>query len=97
MFHELQPVHMLLKPKDEWIQSRNEEPSTGSKMSLMRKYTYDELAALRDSQGPVITVEYEECGRSGELDRKKLVKQYGASVICPASTKTGARLQQYEL
>ncbi|MGO7804842.1 hypothetical protein ACC694_21040, partial [Rhizobium ruizarguesonis] len=68
-----------------------------TKMSLMRKYTYDELAALRDSQGPVITVEYEECGRSGELDRKKLVKQYGASVICPASTKTGARLQQYEL
>ncbi|MBB4110746.1 hypothetical protein FHT80_000049 [Rhizobium sp. BK226] len=46
VFHELQPVDILLKPKDEWIQSRNEEPSTGSKISSMRKYTYDEHTAL---------------------------------------------------
>lgn len=48
VFHELQPVHMLLKPKDEWIQSRNEEASIGSKMSSIRKYTYDEPVAFRD-------------------------------------------------
>ncbi|WP_245497545.1 hypothetical protein [Rhizobium ruizarguesonis] len=48
MFHELQPVDMLLKPKDEWIQSRNEEASTGSKISSIRKYTYDEPVAFRD-------------------------------------------------
>lgn len=50
-FRELQPVHMLLKPKDEWIQSRNKEPSTGSKMSSMRKYTYVELISLRAYRG----------------------------------------------
>lgn len=45
-FNELQPIQMQPKPKYEWIQSRNEEPSTGSKMSSMRKYTYDELTGF---------------------------------------------------
>jgi hypothetical protein len=47
VFHELQPVDMLLKPKNEWIQSPNNEKSTGAKMSSIRKNTY-ELTALPD-------------------------------------------------
>jgi hypothetical protein len=32
------------------------------------------------SRGPVITVQYKPCGQHGELDRKALVKQFGASM-----------------
>lgn len=38
------------------------------------------LPALRDFTGPVITVECKPCGRRAELDRKVLVKQFGASM-----------------
>lgn len=46
----------------------------------MRKYTYDDLTTLRDFRAPVITVACRSCDRTGELDRKKLVKLYGASL-----------------
>ncbi|NEK38208.1 hypothetical protein [Rhizobium leguminosarum] len=38
------------------------------------------LLTLRDFKAPVITVECKPCGRQGELDRKALVKQFGASM-----------------
>lgn len=38
------------------------------------------LLTLRDFKGPVITVECKPCGQRGELDRKALVKQFGASM-----------------
>lgn len=39
-----------------------------------------DLLTLRDFKGPVITVECKPCGQQGELDRKALVKQFGASM-----------------
>lgn len=38
------------------------------------------LLTLREFRGPVITVECRACGRAAELDRKALVKQYGANL-----------------
>jgi len=38
------------------------------------------LPTLRDFKGPVITVECKPCGQQVELDRKALVKQFGASM-----------------
>ena len=38
------------------------------------------LLTLRDFKGPVITVRCKPCGQQGELDRKALVKQFGASM-----------------
>ncbi|WP_225897148.1 hypothetical protein [Rhizobium phaseoli] len=80
MVRELQPDYMPPKLKIEWIQTSTDGLSTGTKMSSIRKNTYDELISLRDYRGPVVTVECKDCRRSGELDRKKLVKQYGASL-----------------
>ncbi|PDT15418.1 hypothetical protein CO670_17760 [Rhizobium sp. J15] len=48
-------------------------------MSSIRKNTYEEPATLRDFRGSVVTVECIACDRTTELDRKTLVKQYGAS------------------
>ncbi|MHC2733356.1 hypothetical protein GFM09_27615 [Rhizobium leguminosarum bv. viciae] len=38
------------------------------------------MLTLRDFKGTVITVECKPCGQQGELDRKALVKQFGASM-----------------
>ncbi|EJZ18456.1 hypothetical protein RCCGEPOP_25552 [Rhizobium sp. Pop5] len=48
-------------------------------MSSIRKNTYDDPTTLRDFRGSVVTVECTACDRKTELDRKTLVKQYGAS------------------
>lgn len=48
-------------------------------MSSIRKNTYGEPTTLRDYRGSVITVECRACDRNARLDRKALVKQYGAS------------------
>ncbi|ASS56433.1 hypothetical protein CHR56_18745 [Rhizobium leguminosarum bv. viciae] len=48
-------------------------------MSSIRKNTYGEPTTLRDYCGTVITVECRACDRNAKLDRKALVKQYGAS------------------
>lgn len=38
------------------------------------------LLTLRDFKGPVITVQCKPCGQKGELDRKTLVREFGASM-----------------
>ena len=38
------------------------------------------LLTLRDFKGPVITGQCKPCGQQGKLDRKSLVKQFGASM-----------------
>jgi hypothetical protein len=38
------------------------------------------LLTLREFKGPVITAECQGCDKSVELDRKALVKQYGAGL-----------------
>lgn len=89
------------KLKIEWIQTSTDGLSTGTKMSSIRKNTYDELISLRDYRGPVVTVECKGCRRSAELDRKKLVKQYGASLtFCccarhKASFKVGRQVWRF--
>ncbi|WP_245510026.1 hypothetical protein [Rhizobium leguminosarum] len=45
----------------------------------MRKNTYAGKMTLRDYHGTVVTVECRVCARGAKLDRKALVKQYGAS------------------
>lgn len=48
-------------------------------MSSIRKNTYEDPTTLRDFRGSVVSVECIACDRNTELDRKILVKQYGAS------------------
>ncbi|WP_245517863.1 hypothetical protein [Rhizobium leguminosarum] len=44
----------------------------------MRKNTYAGKMTLRDYHGTVVTVECRVCAPGAKLDRKALVKQYGA-------------------
>lgn len=52
------------------------------------------LLTLRDFKGPVITVECKPCGQQGELDRKALVKQFGASMRFGSAPSHGDGLRQ---
>jgi hypothetical protein len=53
--------------------------ATVSKMSSMRKNTYNQLT-IREFRDPIISVECLACDRRADLDRQALVKQYGASL-----------------